>query len=186
MKIKFLTVLAAFAALLCVTGCQDAGAAENSTDSSSVSSTESSSVSGLESGTESSSESSENTEEQSEVTVMYVTINSNKLEVELADNSSVDALVEILKKTDITYTADDYGGFEKVGGIGYTLPTNDEEITIEAGDVILYTGSNICLYYGTNTWSFTRIGKITGYTQAELKTLLCAGQGSVQVTLSLN
>jgi len=123
--------------------------------------------------------------EEDEINEMYLTINENKLKVKLSENSSVDALVEILKSSDITYTADDYGGFEKVGNIGYTLPRNDTQIDTRAGDVILYQGNNICLYYGENSWSFTRIGRIEGYTQANLRTLLCVGEGSVQVTLSL-
>lgn len=125
-------------------------------------------------------------ESESEVSAMYITVNSNKLEVELAQNTSVKALVEILKQNDITYTATDYGGFEKVGNIGYSLPKNDEQITTQAGDVILYQGNNICLYYGTNSYTFTRIGKINGYTDAQLKELLFAGSGSVTVTISLN
>ncbi|MCD8309262.1 MAG: hypothetical protein LUD19_05335, partial [Clostridia bacterium] len=90
------------------------------------------------------------TDDGSEIAVMYITINNNKLEVELEDNSSVAALLEILRQNDITYTATDYGNFEKVGNIGYTLPDNDEEITTQPGDVILYQGSSICLYYVTN------------------------------------
>lgn len=124
--------------------------------------------------------------EQEVVTKMYVTINGNKLEVTLAENSSVDALVEILKQGDITYTADDYGGFEKVGDIGNTLPQNNTQITTEAGDVILYQGCNICLYYGANSWNFTRIGKISGHSASEIRSLLGAGNGSIQVTVSLN
>lgn len=122
---------------------------------------------------------------QEKITKMYITLNGNKLEVTLEKNSSADALVEILKENDITYTANDYGGFEKVGDIGYTLPQNNTQITTEAGDVILYQGRSICLYYDTNSWNFTRIGKINGYTAEELRSLLYAGKGSVQVTLSL-
>lgn len=129
---------------------------------------------------------SENYVVREETTKMYLTINGNKIEVTLAENSSVDALVEILKQGDITYTADDYGGFEKVGDIGHRLPQNNTQITTQAGDVILYQGCNICLYYDTNSWNFTRIGKINGYSASELRTLLCAGNGSVQVTISLN
>lgn len=124
--------------------------------------------------------------EQEKVTKMYITVNGNKLEVALADNSSVDALVEILKRGDVTYTANDYGGFEKVGDIGHTLPQNNTQITTQAGDVILYQGRNICLYYDTNSWSFTRIGRINGYSPQELRTLLGAGNGSVRVTVSLS
>ncbi|MDE7182259.1 MAG: hypothetical protein K2O41_04405, partial [Clostridia bacterium] len=75
-----------------------------------------------------------------EITEMYLTINENKVKVTLAENSAVDALVEILKNGDIVYTADDYGGFEKVGALGHTLPTSNSQITTEAGDVILYSG----------------------------------------------
>lgn len=121
------------------------------------------------------------TEEKS----MYVTINGHKLEVTLAENSSVGALVELLSQGDIIYTADDYGNFEKVGDIGHTLPQNNTQITTEAGDVILYQGRSICLYYAPNTYTFTRIGKINGYSASELRTLLGAGNGSVQVKLSL-
>ena len=83
------------------------------------------------------------------------------------------------------YTADDYGNFEKVGDIGMTLPRNDERISVSPGDVILYLGSNICIYYGTNSWNFTRLGRINGYGDEQLRTLLGAGQGSVEVRLSL-
>lgn len=120
-----------------------------------------------------------------EITQMYITVNGNKLAVTLAKNSSVDALVEILKQGDIVYTADDYGGFEKVGSLGHSLPRNDTQISTQAGDVILYQGNSLCLYYGENSWNFTRIGKINGYSVSELKTLLGAGKGSIQVTISL-
>ena len=119
------------------------------------------------------------------ITEMYITINGNKLKVTLAENSSVDALIALLKQGDITYTADDYGGFEKVGNIGHTLERNDTPIDTEAGDVILYQGNQLCLYYGKNSYTFTRIGKINGYNANELKTLLGAGEGKVQVTISL-
>ena len=116
---------------------------------------------------------------------MYLYINDNKLEVTLAENKAVDALVELLKDGDITYTADDYGGFEKVGFLGHSLPTENSQITTEAGDVILYSGNQIVLFYGSNEWSYTRLGKIKGYSVSELRTYLCAGKGSVQVRISL-
>lgn len=146
-----------------------------------------------ESGSDSNNSSTGDTQQSGDVsgndkkenTVMYIYINNNKLEVTLENNSSVDALIEILKEGDITYTADDYGNFEKVGNIGYTLPRNDVQINTQAGDVILYQGNNICLYYDTNSWNFTKLGKIKGYSASELRTLLGAGKGSVQVKISL-
>lgn len=116
---------------------------------------------------------------------MYITIYGNKLEVELYKNSSVDALLDILKSGNITYTADDYGNFEKVGNIGHSLPRNDTQITTQAGDVILYQGNSICLHYGANSWSYTRIGRINGYSASELRNLLGAGKGQMQVIISL-
>ena len=127
-----------------------------------------------------------NSQNEQETKTMYITIYGNKLEVTLENNSSVKELVELLKQGDITYTADDYGGFEKVGDIGHSLPQNNTSIDTKAGDVILYQGRNICLYYGNNSWTFTRIGWIKGYTANELRNLLGAGKGSTQVTLSLN
>lgn len=126
----------------------------------------------------------ENTPDEDSMKI-YLTINSNRIEVTLADNPAVDALVEILKKGEINYTASEYGGWEMVGDIGHTLPRNDTYITAEPGDVMLYLGSNIVLFYGNNSYSYTRLGKISGYSVDELKTLLCAGSNNVQITISL-
>lgn len=126
------------------------------------------------------------TDENKEITKMYLTINGNKVEVTLAVNSAVDALVGILKEGDVVYTARDYGGFEKVGSMGHTLPSEDTQMTTEAGDVVLYSGNQIVVFYGSNSWSYTRLGKINGYSADELKTLLAADKGSVEVKISLN
>ena len=118
------------------------------------------------------------------VSTMNITINGKTVSCQLVENSSTRALLAQLEKGDITYEADDYGNFEKVGYIGFNLPQNNENITTTAGDVILYQGNNICLYYGSNSWSFTRLGKIEGMSKDEIKTFLNAGGGSVKVTLS--
>ena len=77
----------------------------------------------------------------------------------------------------------DYGSFEKVGSLGTTLPTNDTQITTQPGDVILYQGNQITIYYDTNTWNFTQLGKVQDLTQQQLKEIL--GDGNVTVTFSL-
>lgn len=115
---------------------------------------------------------------------MNITINGKTVSCQLVDNSSTRALLAQLEKGDITYEADDYGNFEKVGNIGFSLPQNNESITTTTGDVILYQGNNICLYYDTNAWTFTRMGKIEGLSKDEIKTFLNTGGGSVKVTLS--
>ncbi len=115
---------------------------------------------------------------------MYIIIGEHALNVKMADNSSAKALLELLKDGDITVDAHDYGSFEKVGSLGTKLPTNDEQITTEPGDVILYQGDQITVYYDTNSWNFTRLGKIQGVTAEELKAIL--GDGDVTMVLSLN
>ena len=76
----------------------------------------------------------------------------------------------------------DYGGFEKVGQLDTELPRNDEQISVSAGDVILYQGNSVTIYYDTNSWSFTRLGKVKGLTESEIKDILSAD--SVEVTFS--
>lgn len=98
------------------------------------------------------------------------------------DNSSAEALKDQLRKGSLTLSMRDYGGFEKVGDLPFSLVTNDEEITTSAGDVILYQGSQLTIYYDANTWSFTRIARIRG-ADSSLRELL--GEGEISVTLSL-
>ncbi len=115
---------------------------------------------------------------------MYIIVGEHVLNVKTADNSSAQALLELLRDGDITVDAHDYGGFEKVGALGIELPTNDESITTEPGDVILYQGNQITVYYDVNSWSFTRLGKVQGVTAEELRDIL--GDGDVTMVLSLN
>ena len=118
-------------------------------------------------------------------TKMNITINGKTMTVALVDNSATKKLVELLKDSPITYQAEDYGGFEKVGYLGHSLPTSNSQITTEAGDVILYSGNQIVLFYGSNSWSYTRLGRIEYSTMDELKDFLQAGKGDVTVKLSL-
>lgn len=120
---------------------------------------------------------------QEETSMIYAHIGDNTLEILPADNSSVTALLELLAEKDITVDMQDYGGFEKVGSLGSSLPTNDENITTAAGDVILYQGNQITIYYSKNTWNFTRLGKVQGLSADELKAIL--GDGDVSVRFSL-
>ena len=120
---------------------------------------------------------------ESEMQMIYAHIGENILEILPENNSSVKAFLEILKKSDITINMHDYGNFEKVGSLGNTLPTNDQRITTEIGDVILYQGNQITIYYDKNTWNFTRLGKVQGLSAEELKNIL--GNGDVEVKFSL-
>ena len=102
----------------------------------------------------------------------------------LADNSSAKALRKMIEEGPITINMRDYGNMEKVGSLGTNLPRNDEQITTEPGDLILYQGNSFVIYYAPNSWKFTRIGKINNVAQEELKEAL--GSGDVIVTLSVN
>lgn len=113
-----------------------------------------------------------------------LTINGQELTATLADHSSAQALKEILSEAPLTISMRDYGSMEKAGEIGTDLPTNDEQITTEPGDLILYMGNAFVIYYAPNSWNFTRLGKINDITAEELKGIL--GEGDVQVMLSLS
>jgi len=114
-----------------------------------------------------------------------ITVSGKTLPVKIEDNEATKALVAALSEASITYEAHDYGGFEKVGSLGLTLPANNSQITTQPGDVILYSGNQIVLFYGSNTWSYTRLGKIQYESLDELKSFLKAGEGNISVTLSL-
>lgn len=115
---------------------------------------------------------------------LYITIGNQTLPVTLVKNNATEALMAALAANPITYEADDYGGFEKVGALGMSLPTNNQQLTTQAGDVILYSGNQIVLFYGSNSWSYTRLGRIDYESLEQLKSFLKAGQGRVSVTLS--
>lgn len=132
-----------------------------------------------------SSQPSEGAGEETEVTMIELFIYDNRLEITLEQNATTAALIELLRQGELTYTADDYGNFEKVGDLGHSLPAEDGQLQTRPGDVILYNGRSLVLFYGTNSWSYTRIGRIEGYTAEQLRTLLGAGRGSAQVTLRL-
>lgn len=113
---------------------------------------------------------------------MKMVINDTPVTVEWEDNESVDALKEAVKHEPLTIQMSMYGGFEQVGSLGMSLPRNDTRITTDPGDVILYSGNQMVVFYGSNTWAYTRLGRITDKTQAELTELL--SNGNVTITLS--
>ena len=115
--------------------------------------------------------------------MLYITVNGTTLTATLANNSSAEAFRELLAKGPVTVEMHDYGNFEKVGPLGQSLPTNNQQITTEAGDIILYQGNQITIYYDRNSWNFTRLGKINGVTSQQLRDIL--GSGDVSVTFSL-
>ena len=118
------------------------------------------------------------------IDMIKIKVNSNILEVKLEDNEATKSLVERLKNGDISVNANEYGGFEKVGSLGFNLPRNDKSITTSAGDIVLYQGNQISLFYNSNSWSYTKLGKILNVSSSELKNIL--GNGDVTITFTLS
>ena len=114
---------------------------------------------------------------------MTIQINGRVLTATLADNTSARALADLLKEKPLTLVLEDYGNFEKYGPLPQSLPTNDEPLDTDSGDLILYQGRHFVMYYDRNSWTFTRLGWLKGITKEELKQLL--GTGTVTATLSL-
>ena len=119
-------------------------------------------------------------------TKMYITIDGRTEAVTLTNNSATQALVAKLQEASVTVTLNSSGGFEIWGALGFSLPTSNEQIHAQPGDIVLYNGSNICMFYGTNSWNYTLLGKIDGLSESELHTFLKAGESNISVTLSLS
>ena len=114
---------------------------------------------------------------------LEIEANGQTLYADFADNSSAQAFKEKLKEGAIRVALEDYGNFEKVGDLPWNLPRNDTNITTIPGDVILYQGNMITIYYSENTWSFTYLARIPDATKESLLEVL--GQGDVEVTFRL-
>lgn len=115
--------------------------------------------------------------------MLNIAVNKTVLTAALADNSSARALAELLADGPLSVEMRDYNRMEKVGPLGADLPANDEWIDAQAGDLILYQGNQLVIYYGANSWSLTRLGRIEGVGAGELRDIL--GGGDVGVTLSM-
>lgn len=115
--------------------------------------------------------------------MLNIAVNKTVLTAALADNSSARALAELLADGPLSVEMRDYNRMERVGPLGADLPANDEWIDAQAGDLILYQGNQLVIYYGANSWSLTRLGRIEGVGAGELRDIL--GGGDVRVTLSM-
>lgn len=122
--------------------------------------------------------------EMEETNMVNIQIGEHILKAELAGNSSAEAFAELLTQGPVTVPMHDYAGMEKVGTLPTSLPENNQQINTVPGDLILYQGNSITIYYGTNSWSLTRLGKLQDVTEQELREIL--GQGDVEATFSIS
>ena len=119
--------------------------------------------------------------EETKVTKMNVQVGGGSFTATLESNSAVDALIEMMKDEPVVIQMSDYSGFEKVGSLGASLPASNSQTTTHAGDIVLYNGNQIVIFYGSNSWSYTRLGKIddlSGWEDA-------LGSGDVEVTFTI-
>jgi len=122
-------------------------------------------------------------EDAVETNQIYIQVGESTLTAVLEDNESVEALKEFLADGPVTIAASNYGGFEKVCSLGIELPRNDSQTTTHAGDICLYSGNQIVIFYGSNSWAYTRLGKVSDVDETELETIL--GGKETEITLSL-
>ncbi len=115
---------------------------------------------------------------------IYITIDGQTQSATLVDNDATRELVAALQNAPITVTLND-NDFEIWGALGRSLTTKNEQMTAQPGDVVLYSGQHICIFYGSNPYGYTRLGHIDGLSESELRTFLKAGQNNISVTLSL-
>ena len=113
---------------------------------------------------------------------LRLTINDTEVTVDWEDNESVRALLELCAEQPLVIEMSMYGGFEQVGSIGQSLPRNDSQTTTQAGDIVLYSGDQIVIFYGSNSWAYTRLGRITDQDAAGMAALL--GNGNVMITIA--
>lgn len=112
---------------------------------------------------------------------MNLQIGDSTFTATLEENSAVESLLGLMETAPLVIQMNDYSGFEKVGSLGTNLPTSNQQTTTQSGDIVLYNGNQIVIFYGTNSWSYTRLGKVddlTGWKEA-------LGNGDVTVTFSI-
>ena len=113
---------------------------------------------------------------------MQMMIGDTPVTVAWEDNASVEAL-KALAAEGMAIEMSMYGGFEQVGSIGQSLPRDDRQTTTASGDIVLYSGDQLVVFYGSNSWAYTRLGHITDQTPEQMEALL--GNGDVTITLSM-
>ena len=120
--------------------------------------------------------------EKEEASMMQMKINDTPVTVAWENNESVSALKD-LAMSGLTIQMSMYGGFEQVGSIGQRLPSHDVQTSTSAGDIVLYSSNQLVVFYGSNSWSYTRLGHITDKTSDEMRMLL--SNGDVTITISM-
>ena len=113
--------------------------------------------------------------------MLQMKIGNMPVVVNWENNKSVEALRALCQDGSLTIQTSMYGGFEQVGPLGQSIPRDDVQTTTQAGDIVLYSGNQIVVFYGSNSWAYTRLGHISDKSAQEMAELL--GNGDVTITI---
>lgn len=181
MKLRLLKLFSCVTVIvICLSGCSEGATSANRPNGSNSSNTQQTKP--LEESKAPVSQSDDNsTTEENTVEKIILQIGNNNFTATLESNAAVDAFVDMMREAPVVIQMSDYSGFEKVGSLGTSLPTSNSQTTTESGDIVLYNGNQIVIFYGSNSWSYTRLGRIDDL--SGWKDVL--GSGDVTVTFSL-
>lgn len=179
---RFISIVLLLAVLFAITACGDSQSVQSSDRQTEPEATHfEAEPDGENEAIQSRNKEEESSEEENQEMRMKVQVGDSTFTAVLENNAAADALVEMMEEEPVVIQMSDYAGFEKVGPLGESLPANNSQTTTEAGDIVLYQGNQIVIFYGSNSWSYTRLGRIddlTGWKEA-------LGSGDVTVTFSL-
>jgi hypothetical protein len=121
------------------------------------------------------------TSEEENMKSLHLHIDETEVPISWQDNRSVAALMQLAADQPLIISASRYGGFEQVGPLGQRIVSDDVQTATTPGDVVLYSGNQIVIFFGTNSWSYTRLGHVD-LSEAQLKELL--DKDNVLLTIS--
>lgn len=172
----FLLIILVFVLILCACDTNDTGSLDDTHTPTKYEATQSTEMEKIDTTPNQSME-------EAQATVMQLKIDDTVVSVEWENNKSVKALKELCADGPLEIQMSMYGGFEQVGSIGTSLPRSDVQTTTQAGDIVLYSGNQMVVFYGSNSWAYTRLGRIMDQTSGDLKRLL--GNSDVTITISM-
>ncbi|MBR3251130.1 MAG: hypothetical protein IKF80_05440, partial [Erysipelotrichaceae bacterium] len=112
---------------------------------------------------------------------MKLTISNTEVPVTWEDNDSVRAIMDMVSEQPLNIQMSMYGGFEQVGELGQSIVRDDKQTVTGSGDIVLYSGNSIVIFYGSNSWAYTRLGHID-LSEGQIRDLL--GNEDVRITIS--
>ncbi|MBR7087995.1 MAG: hypothetical protein IKI38_01455 [Mogibacterium sp.] len=183
MKKNLLTtilILSLLVMVLALSACSGSGETADTADA--VATTEANTAEGTtEQEADTDAAAADSDQEEEEIT-MTMKINDETVNVKWENNDSVRALMKMAEESPVVVDMSMYGGFEQVGSLGTTLPSNDQNIKTNPGDIVLYTSDNIVVFYGNNSWAYTRLGHIENKSKAELQEMLSGNSVVITIT----